>query len=48
MVLVCHVNSHGHVFKGLCEFMGGNLSWRVTTLPYLVAIGLVQVEILST
>ena len=25
-ILICHVTSHKHIFKGLCEFMGGTLS----------------------
>ena len=33
------------VFKGLCKFMDEILSRRVTTLPSLMAIGLLQVEI---
>ena len=45
--LMCHVNSHEHMFKGLCDFMVASLSWWLTTLPCLVAIGLVQVEIWS-
>ena len=45
MVLVCHLISRVHMLKGLCEFMDGNSSRRVTTLPRLVAIGLVQVQI---
>ena len=45
MFPICHVTSCEYIFKGLCEFMTGNPSWRVTTLPCLVAIGLVQAEI---
>ena len=41
MFLICHL------FKGLCEVMGGNFLRRVPTLPCLVAIGLMQVKILS-
>ena len=26
MFLICHVTSHEHMFKGLCEFMGGSSS----------------------
>ena len=36
-----------NLFKGLCEVMGGNFLRRVPTLPCLVAIGLMQVKILS-
>ena len=40
-----HVTSREDMFKGLCEFMGGCLSRRVTTFLCLVIISLVQVEI---
>ena len=43
--LICHVTSREHMFKGLCEFVGGSPLWCVTTLSCLVAIGLVQLEI---
>ena len=43
--LICHVTSREHMFKRLCEFMGGIPSRKVTTFSCLVAIGLVQVEI---
>ena len=45
MFLICHVTSRDHVFKGICDFMGKSHSRPVTTSPYLVAIGLVQVDI---
>ena len=45
MLLICYVTSHEHMFQGLCEFIGGSPSQRVTTLPCFVTIGLVQVEI---
>ena len=35
------------MFKGLREIMGVSPSWWVTTLQFLVAIGLVQAEIWS-
>ena len=41
MFLISCVSSCEYMFKKLCEFMGGSLSWRVTTLPCLVTIGLV-------
>ena len=44
MFLICHVTSREHMFKELCEPMGGIPSWRLTTFPCLVAIGLVQME----
>ena len=34
-----------YIFKGQCESIGGNSLRRVTTLPHLVAIDLVQAEI---
>ena len=45
LFLICNVTSLGHIFKGLCEFMGESLSRRVTPFPCLAAIDLVQVEI---
>ena len=27
MFLICQVTSREHMFKELCEFMGGSLSW---------------------
>ena len=45
MFLICHVTSCKNMFKWLYEFMGRSLSLWVTTLPFLVAIGLVQAEI---
>ena len=47
MFLIRHMTSREHRFKGLCEFTGETPSQRVTTLPFLVAIGVVQVEIRS-
>ena len=43
MVLVCHVISREHMFKGLCKFMGGNPFTE--SQPCLVAISLVQGEV---
>ena len=45
MNLVCHVIFQDHVIKVLCDFMGGSPSWYITTLPRLVAIDTVVVEI---
>ena len=45
MFLICHVASNEHMLKGLHEFLCGGPSQRVTTFPFLIAIGLVQVEI---
>ena len=44
-VLIYHVTSREHMFKELCEFMNGSHSRSVITLPFLVAIDLVQVKI---
>ena len=40
MIFVCHVISKHHVIKGTCDFMGGSQSWKVTTLPSLLARGM--------
>ena len=45
MFLICHVTSRKHMFKDLYWFMGGSSTQWVTTLPYLVTIGPVQVGI---
>ena len=45
MFLIHHETSREHMFKGLCEFIGGSFSRRVTTLPYLIAIDLMQLGI---
>ena len=45
MFLICYVTSREHMFKGLCEFMGGIRLRSVTTLPFFVTIGLVKVTI---
>ena len=42
--LICRVTSLDHRFQGLFEFMGGSQSPYVMTLPYLVTIDLVQVD----
>ena len=47
MFSICCVTSREHMFKMLCEYMSGSSFQRVTTLPCLVKIGLVQVEIES-
>ena len=43
-VFVCHVNSED-VVKGSCDFVGRSPSWFVTTLPGLLAIWIVVVDI---
>ena len=42
---IYHVASRDHVFKGLCNFVGGSFLLKVTTLLTLMAIGLVLVDI---
>ena len=42
--LLCHVTSQNPVIEGSNRFMSGSSSWHVTTLPSLVAIGIVVVE----
>ena len=31
MYLICYLTSYDHLIEGLCEFMGGNFLWYVTT-----------------
>ena len=45
MYLICHVPLQDHVIKGSCDFMEGHSSLYVITLPNLVAIVAVVVEI---
>ena len=45
MFLICYTTFRKHMFKGLCEFMGGRLSRWVTIWPCLKAIRLVLTEI---
>ena len=45
MVLACHLISQDHLIKRPRYFMGGSPSWKVTTLPSLVAMSIVVVEI---
>ena len=40
-----HVTSQNHVIEGSDNFMSGSSSWYLTTLPSLIAIGIVLVEI---
>ena len=44
MLIMFHMASCEHMFKGLSKFLGGTPSWYVTAFPCLMAIGLVQVE----
>ena len=43
--LICHDTLQGHMIKGFCDFMEGISSFYVTTLPILVAVVIVVVEI---
>ena len=45
MYSVCHVTLKNYVIKGSYDFMEGSSSSHVATLPGLVAIGIVIVEI---
>ena len=44
MVLVSHMTLQEHATQGGINIMGRGLSWQVTSLPSLVAIGTVVVE----
>ena len=44
-VLMCHVISGDHMFKGLRGFIDKIFLKQITNLPYLMARGLVVVEI---
>ena len=43
--LVCHVTLQDNMIKESCDFMEGNSSFHVNTLPSFVAIVIVIVEI---
>ena len=43
MFLICHMTLSDHMFKGLCEFMGGSSPGLVITLSCLVPIDLMPV-----
>ena len=43
--LICYVTSQNHLIEGSCNFMSVSSSCHVTTLPCLVALGIVLVEI---
>ena len=43
--ITCHMTSQNHVSEGSSNFMSGSFSWYATTLPSLVAIGIVLVGI---
>ena len=45
MVLVCYGISQDHEIKESCKFLSWSPLWQVTTLPSLVAIGIVAAEI---
>ena len=43
--LTFYVTLLNHLIEGSCNFLSGSSSWHVPTLPSLVAIGIVVVEI---
>ena len=43
--LICHMTPQNHAVDGSCNFLNGCTSWYVTTLPVLVATGIMVVEI---
>ena len=43
--LICHVTLQNYLIEGSSNFMSGNSSWYVTTLPSLVSIGILVLEI---
>ena len=49
--LICYKTLHDHLIDGSYKYMGGNSSqyslWYVATLPSLVAIGIVVVEMFA-
>ena len=42
---ICHITLQNHVIEGSCNFMIRSSSWHITTLPTLVTIDIVVVEI---
>ena len=45
MFFICHVIQQPHMMNGSCDFMINILKKEVTSLPRLVALGTVAVEI---
>ena len=43
--LIIHVTLQEHIIKGPCDFVKGSSSVHISTLPSLVAIGIVLVDI---
>ena len=43
--LTCHVTLQNYVIEGSVNFVSGSSSWYITTLPSLVATGIVAVQI---
>ena len=43
--LTCHLTLQNHVIEGSRNLMKVSSSWYITTLPSLVAVGIVAVEI---
>ena len=44
MYLICQLAPQDHMIEGSCNFMTGNCSFYATTLPSLLAIGIVIAE----
>ena len=42
--LICNMTSQKYMIEGRSNFMTGSSSWYVATLPSLVVIGIVRVE----
>ena len=43
--LTCHVTLKNYVIEGSVNFVSGSSSWYITTLPSLVATGIIAVQI---
>ena len=48
MLLISHVTSRDRTFKVSWNFICGRPSWLVSTVPYLVALGPIQVDTKNT
>ena len=45
MILFCHMASRDHLIKGTCDYGKGSPLTEATTVPSLMLIGLVEVEV---
>ena len=43
--LICHITSQDREIKGSCDFIGGSFLICITTLPSVMTIEIVVVEI---